>query len=218
MKDLINRLRDTPNWRRDPWGGSWKDFTTKIDRAPFEAADALEAQQAEIEFYRNQEMMAHKECDRLQAEIEALRGELEIDPRHHVDGIQARDATIKLLEGEVAAQQARIAELREAMEYGPQRLEAIKARDLNCGCDHNEYCEKCFPPEFRPGGPFGAMPEQVMREALSRTDDLSALESIKAAAKREALMEAADAVELTSEETSCKRAAEKLRRMAGEVK
>lgn len=32
------------------------------------------------------------------------------------------------------------------------RQAAWKARDLNCGCDHNEYCSKCFPPEFRPGG------------------------------------------------------------------
>jgi hypothetical protein len=26
-------------------------------------------------------------------------------------------------------------------------------RDLSrCRCDHNEWCEHCFPPEFRPGG------------------------------------------------------------------
>ena len=29
---------------------------------------------------------------------------------------------------------------------------AWKQRDLNCGCDHNEYCGKCFPLDFRAGG------------------------------------------------------------------
>ena len=29
---------------------------------------------------------------------------------------------------------------------------AWKQRDLNCGCDHNEYCGKCFPLDFRKGG------------------------------------------------------------------
>ena len=29
---------------------------------------------------------------------------------------------------------------------------AWKQRDLNCGCDHNEYCDKCFPLDFRAGG------------------------------------------------------------------
>jgi len=29
---------------------------------------------------------------------------------------------------------------------------AWKQRDSNCGCDHNEYCSKCFPLDFRKGG------------------------------------------------------------------
>lgn len=29
---------------------------------------------------------------------------------------------------------------------------AWKERDLICDCDHNEYCQKCFPLEFRAGG------------------------------------------------------------------
>jgi len=29
---------------------------------------------------------------------------------------------------------------------------ALKERDLSCDCDHNEYCQKCFPLEFRAGG------------------------------------------------------------------
>ena len=29
---------------------------------------------------------------------------------------------------------------------------AWKERDLSCDCDHNEYCQKCFPLEFRAGG------------------------------------------------------------------
>lgn len=39
---------------------------------------------------------------------------------------------------------------RERIEI--DRKAAWAARDLNCGCDHNEMCERCFPPEFRKGG------------------------------------------------------------------
>lgn len=41
-KALVKRLRDTPNWSRESWGGSWKNTTTHYDRAPFEAADMIE--------------------------------------------------------------------------------------------------------------------------------------------------------------------------------
>ena len=65
---------------REPWR-----MTEKKPPVMDEAADALETQQAEIE---------------------ALKSRLEIDPRHHVDGIYARDATIKLLENEIEALRA----------------------------------------------------------------------------------------------------------------
>jgi hypothetical protein len=39
---LVERLRNTPNWMRESFG-SWKDCVLKYDRAPFEAADELEA-------------------------------------------------------------------------------------------------------------------------------------------------------------------------------
>ncbi len=29
---------------------------------------------------------------------------------------------------------------------------AWKERDLQCNCDHNEYCAKCWPLDFRHGG------------------------------------------------------------------
>jgi hypothetical protein len=45
---LIERLRNTPNWQRESYG-DWKQGTVHYDRAPFEAAGALEAQAAEIE-------------------------------------------------------------------------------------------------------------------------------------------------------------------------
>jgi hypothetical protein len=41
MKDLIQRLRNTPNWQREAYA-DWKTGTAVYDRAPFEAADALE--------------------------------------------------------------------------------------------------------------------------------------------------------------------------------
>ena len=40
-RDIVERLRDTPNWLRESWG-HWKDCTTKYDRAPKEAADEIE--------------------------------------------------------------------------------------------------------------------------------------------------------------------------------
>ena len=33
-------------------------------------------------------------------------------------------------------------------------LKALRRFDL-CRCDHNEYCEHCYPVEFRPGGVWG---------------------------------------------------------------
>jgi hypothetical protein len=33
-----------------------------------------------------------------------------------------------------------------------RREKAWRARDTKCGCDHNEYCVKCFPLAFRKGG------------------------------------------------------------------
>ena len=46
MDDLVQRLRNTPNWMRESFG-SWKDCVLKYDRAPFEAADEIERLTAE---------------------------------------------------------------------------------------------------------------------------------------------------------------------------
>ena len=45
--DLVKRLRNTPNWMREEYA-HYKDGLKVFDRAPFEAAYALEAQAAEI--------------------------------------------------------------------------------------------------------------------------------------------------------------------------
>jgi transglutaminase-like putative cysteine protease len=45
--ELVKRLRNTPNWMREEYG-HYKDGLKVYDRAPFEAADALDAQTAEI--------------------------------------------------------------------------------------------------------------------------------------------------------------------------
>ena len=45
--DLVKRLRNTPNWMREEYA-HYKDGLKVFDRAPFEAADALEAQAARI--------------------------------------------------------------------------------------------------------------------------------------------------------------------------
>jgi hypothetical protein len=40
--DLLARLRDTPNWKREGFQ-HWKDNVSVYDRSPFEAADRIEA-------------------------------------------------------------------------------------------------------------------------------------------------------------------------------
>jgi len=39
--DLVKRLRNTPNWVREEYGG-YKDGVKQYDRSPFEAADRIE--------------------------------------------------------------------------------------------------------------------------------------------------------------------------------
>jgi hypothetical protein len=41
MSDIVERLRNTPNWMREEFG-SWKSTMRSYDRAPFEAADEIE--------------------------------------------------------------------------------------------------------------------------------------------------------------------------------
>ena len=48
---LLKRLRNTPNWMRESYG-SLKDCMLTYDRAPFEAADAIEALQADAMRWR----------------------------------------------------------------------------------------------------------------------------------------------------------------------
>lgn len=40
-RDIVVRLRDTPNWLKESYG-HWKDCTSSYDRAPFQAADTIE--------------------------------------------------------------------------------------------------------------------------------------------------------------------------------
>lgn len=51
IASLIQRLRNTPNWKRESFD-HWKDCTSVYDRAPFEAADALAAAQQTIDRMR----------------------------------------------------------------------------------------------------------------------------------------------------------------------
>ena len=53
----------------------------------------------------------------LQAEIERLRERLEIDPSHSVDGIYARDETIRLQDKHIDELEAENAKLRAALEH-----------------------------------------------------------------------------------------------------
>ena len=45
--DLVKRLRNTPNWKREEYG-DYKSARVHYDRAPFEAADRIEELQAKL--------------------------------------------------------------------------------------------------------------------------------------------------------------------------
>jgi len=46
--ELVERLRNTPNWKREEFRG-WKENCAVFDRAPFEAADEIERLRAEMD-------------------------------------------------------------------------------------------------------------------------------------------------------------------------
>ena len=48
MSDIVERLRNTPNWMREECG-SWKSVMRSYDRAPFEAADEIEKLRAALD-------------------------------------------------------------------------------------------------------------------------------------------------------------------------
>jgi hypothetical protein len=48
MSDIVERLRNTPNWMREKCG-SWKSVMRSYDRAPFEAADEIEKLRAKAD-------------------------------------------------------------------------------------------------------------------------------------------------------------------------
>jgi hypothetical protein len=45
MRSITERLRDTPNWRKESFG-DWKSMTSSYDRSPFTAAKRIEQYEA----------------------------------------------------------------------------------------------------------------------------------------------------------------------------
>jgi hypothetical protein len=73
--DLCARLRNTPNWLRQEFG-PWKDATSHYDRAPFEAADAIEALTKERDtFYREYRMGVQDELSAAEARVAELEAD-----------------------------------------------------------------------------------------------------------------------------------------------
>lgn len=68
---------------------------------------------------------------------------------------------------------ADIAEHYHRSVWEKRKAEAWKARDLNCGCDHNEYCGKCWPVEFRKGGEFYEWTGEPSRNPLANCAETS---------------------------------------------
>ena len=84
------------------------------------------------------------------------------------DPYQLAEDVPALMQQQRAAMTQERDDYRAALEYKSKREEALKARDLKCACDHNEYCSKCFPLDFREGGMFYETPDSVMRNALAK--------------------------------------------------
>ena len=64
-----------------------------------------------------------------QYRIVALETRLEIDPRHKIDGIAARDATISELEKQIAAMEARANKIATAMNRAGSMIQLAKQTD-----------------------------------------------------------------------------------------
>ena len=75
MDDLVERLRNTPNWMRESYG-SWKDCVLKYDRAPFEAADKIERLCSHVLAGLQREAAFAEQAEKQDDEIERLRAQL----------------------------------------------------------------------------------------------------------------------------------------------
>ena len=103
----------------------------------------------------------------LKLALEALEGVLD-------DSLKVLEASISGGLYEVIQCREAITAIKEALAQPEQkhplqvkadRDKAWSMRETNCGCDHNEYCEKCWPPAFRKGGYWD------QQEALAQTDE-----------------------------------------------
>lgn len=66
-----------------------------------------------------------------------------------------------------------IAESYHKSLWEQRKGKAWAERDLNCGCDHNEYCGKCWPVEFRKGGEFYEWTGEPSRSLLANCAESS---------------------------------------------
>lgn len=73
--DLVERLRNTPNWKREEFTASWKDGVLVYDRAPFEAADAIEALRARVETLEQDGLVVMTGREDLRARAEAAEAD-----------------------------------------------------------------------------------------------------------------------------------------------
>jgi hypothetical protein len=117
---LIERLRNTPNWQRESYG-DWKQGTVHYDRAPFEAAGALEAQAAEIE------RLTQDRDEWKQSTIDANTNARSEEAKRRA--MQDERDTLK---AELAALKAQPTEPAPSMAGEREPLTLEKIADLNC--------------------------------------------------------------------------------------
>jgi regulator of replication initiation timing len=80
--DLVTRLRNTPNWKREEYG-NWKDATSVYDRAPFEAADEIERLREANKWLDGARLNVWPELRKRAERAEAERDELRKDVKQH---------------------------------------------------------------------------------------------------------------------------------------
>ena len=77
--DLVKRLRNTPNWKREEYG-DYKSAMVHYDRAPFEAADRIEELEDTLSLRTNLHGEATYLIHRLEAELAKVMEALQSMP------------------------------------------------------------------------------------------------------------------------------------------
>lgn len=138
-RDIVVRLRDTPNWMYESYG-SWKDCVRKYSRAPFEAADEIERLRAEVERLAAQSAPT---AEALQALVYASK----VYRAHGIptDGIEATIARLQNQQPEPEYNPLCI----DGVEHDPLCLKVYRSplKKCDCGAQSAALQQAAVPPQ-----------------------------------------------------------------------